>query len=167
MVMSMEENDVMTAGEPVVAAYPMTSYADVMYYLHTIDISQKDKERVANRLKLEVTGVNLSRIFDRLNHLRTLQADWDGRGALPISRKVINNVRQVLAISDDADWKDWMLSPNVNATIMLQSKKRRASISLGGEEYSYYARIDGKDIGENHIDFNPAGFLSLMQNLNS
>ena len=58
-----------------------------------------------------------------------------------------------------------MLSPNVNATIMLQSKKRRASISLGGEEYSYYARIDGKDIGENHIDFNPAGFLSLMQNL--
>ena len=111
--------------------------------------------------------MNLSRIFDRLNHLRTLQADWDGRGALPISRKVINNVRQVLAISDDADWKDWMLSPNVNATIMLQSKKRRASISLGGEEYSYYARIDGKDIGENHIDFNPAGFLSLMQNLDS
>lgn len=162
----MEGHEVMTATEPAAAVYPMTSYADVMYYLHTIDISREDKERIANRLKVEVTGVNLSRIFERLNHLRTLQADRDGRGAMPISRQVINNVRQVLAISDDTDWMDWMISPNVNATIMLQSRKRRASISLGGEEYSYYARIDGKDQGENHVAFNPAAFLSLMRNLN-
>ena len=154
----------MKASEPV-AAYPMTSYADVMHYLHTIDISKDDKEKVLERLTLEVKGKNLSKIFEQLNHLRTLQHDWDGRGALPISRKVINNVKMVLAISDDTDWDNWMVSPNVNATVMLQSNKRRASISLGAEEYSYYARLDGKDIGENHIDFNPAGFLTLMKSL--
>lgn len=161
----MKDKESMTVEEPV-AVYPMTSYADVMYYLHTIDMSKDDKEKVAQRLTLEVTGPNLSGIFEQLNHLRTLQQDWDGRGALPISRKVINNVKMVLAISDDADWDGWMVSPNVNATVMLQSNKRRASISLGAEEYSYYARMEGKDIGENHINFNPAGFLTLMKSLN-
>ena len=161
----MEDNNILKASEPA-AAYPMTSYADVMYYLHTIDISKDDKEKVLERLTLEVKGKNLSKIFEQLNHLRTLQHDWDGRGALPISRKVINNVKMVLAISDDDDWNNWMVSPNVNATVMLQSNKRRASISLGAEEYSYYARLDGKDIGENHIDFNPDGFLTLMKSLN-
>lgn len=161
----MEDIEVLTATEPSVA-YPMTSYTDVMHYLHTIDISSEDKEKVAKRLTLEVTGEHLSEVFEKLNHLRTLQENWDGRGALPISRRVINNVRQVLALSDDVDWKDWTLSPNVNATVMLQSTVRRASISLGVEEYSYYARMNGKDIGENHIDFNPAGLLTLMRNLN-
>lgn len=160
----MEDKNILKASEPA-AAYPMTSYADVMHYLHTIDISKDDKEKLLERLTLEVKGKNLSKIFEQLNHLRTLQQDWDGRGALPISRKVINNMKMVLAISDDADWDNWMVSPNVNATVMLQSNKRRVSISLGAEEYSYYARLDGKDVGENHIDFNPAGFLTLMKSL--
>ena len=161
----MEEKEKYIASEPVVAR-PLTSYADVMYYLHTIDISHEDKEKVAQRLTLEVNGKNLSRAFSQLDHLATLQQNWDGRGALHISRKVINNVKHVLAISDDEDWEDWIVSPGTNSTLYLVSKSHRASVSVGVEEYSYYGRIDGKDVGENHVVYNPAGLLDVMHKLN-
>ncbi len=161
----MEEKKKNIASEPIVAR-SLTSYADVMYYLHTIDISREDKEKVARRLTLEVNGKNLSRTFAQLDHLATLQLDWDGRGALPISRKVINNVKQLLAISDDEDWEDWIVSPGTNSTLYLISKRHRASVSVGVEEFSYYGKIDGKDLGENHVVYHPAGLLAVMHKLN-
>ena len=161
---SMEDSGVWSAQEPV-ASHMNTSYADVMHYLHTIDMSQEDRKKVASRLTLETTGENFLRVYGRLSHLSGLQQDWDGHGALPVSRKVTGNVRQVLAISDDADWKNWALSPGTNATLYLVSKSKRASISLGENEFSYYARKDGKDIGENHLPFSPGLLLSVMQRL--
>lgn len=144
-------------------ARPMTTYADVMYYLHTIRISPEDKRKVANRLNLEVTSKNLSRIFERLDYLSSLQADWDGHGALPIARKVIENLKSVLLISEDDDWKDWVVGAELNATLMLQSQTNRASISLGNDEFSYYALINGKRLSESHVDFSPTRFLNIMR----
>lgn len=154
------------ANEPA-ATYGANTYDTVMYMLHTMPITLEVKKQVAHRLTLEVTGKNLSRTFSQLDHLATLQEDWDGRGALPISRKVINNVKQVLAISDDNDWEDWVVSPGTNSTLYLVSRKNRASVSIGVDEYSYYARVKGKDIGENHVIYDSASLLSVMQKLNS
>ena len=158
----MEEERTFTAQEPMMAR-PMTTYADVMYYLHTIRISPEDKRKVANRLNLEVTGKNLSRIFERLDYLSSLQADWDGYGALPIARKVIENLKNVLLVSDDKDWENWVVGAEPNATLMLQSKTNRVSISLGNDEFSYYALVDGKRFGESHVDFEPNRFLNIMR----
>ena len=160
----MEDNVSTKASEPV-AAYPMTSYMDAMAMIHTMHLSREDKERVGRRLVIETTEANLSNAFETLEHLSTLQYGWDGDGALPISRKVFNNLRNVLFISD-ADWSKWMISPDGNATIMLQSSKRRASISVGAEEFSYYLKVDGKREGESHVDFNATKFLSIMRELN-
>ena len=160
----MEDNITTTVSEPA-ASYPMTSYMDAMAMIHTMHLSREDKERVGRRLVIETTEANLSNAFETLEHLSTLQYGWDGDGALPISRKVFNNLRNVLLISD-ADWSKWMISPDGNATIMLQSSKRRASISVGAEEFSYYLKVDGKREGESHVDFNAMKFLSIMRELN-
>ena len=161
----MEDDVTMKVSEPAVA-YPMTSYVDAMAMIHTMHLSREDKERVGRRLVIETTEANLSNAFETLEHLSTLQYGWDGDGALPISRKVLNNLRNVLLISDDADWSKWMISPDGNATIMLQSSKRRASISVGAEEFSYYLKVDGKREGESHVDFSAPKFLSIMRELN-
>ena len=95
----MEDNVSTKASEPV-AAYPMTSYMDAMAMIHTMHLSREDKERVGRRLVIETTEANLSNAFETLEHLSTLQYGWDGDGALPISRKVLNNLRNVLLISD-------------------------------------------------------------------
>ncbi len=158
------DDDVLMAAEPVVA-YGTNSYADVMYMLHTMPITHEVKEQVARRLVLEVTGKHLSKAFARLDDLAGLQKNWDGEGALPISRRVLNNVKSVLAISEDEDWEGWMIGPDTNATLGLQSKNTDACISIGNEEYSYYADIDGKEYHSNHVKFTPSSLLSLMRRL--
>lgn len=162
IIEDMEENDVMTAQEPTVS-YGTNSYADVMYFLHTMSITPEVKERVGRRLVIEVTGKNLSKAFARLDHLAQLKKDWDGAGALPISRRVLNNIKSVLSISDDEDWKEWMIGPDSNATLGLQSKTTKAAMSIGIDEYSYYARINGKRYGESHVKFTPEAFLETMR----
>lgn len=152
------------ASEPVLA-YPIASYSDVMDYIHSIHLSRKDKEKVAHRLTVEVTQPGLADAYERIDHLSTLQKDWDGEGALPISSKVIKNIKSVLMISDNADWDCWLIAPDTNATLCLESKKTDAVISLGAYEYSYYARINGTRHGESHIEFSPESFLGIMRKL--
>ena len=77
----------------------------------------------------------------------------------------MNNIKQVLLISDDADWKNWMISPDGNATLGLQSKETRALISLGRWEFSYFVKRNGKKYGESHVDFTPEVFLNTMRRI--
>lgn len=94
-----------------------------------------DKKKVANRQMLEVNGSNFSRIFERLDYLASLSNNWDGYGALPVSRKVIGNIKAILLISDDEDWLDWLIGAEPNATIAIQAKTKVASISIGNKEF--------------------------------
>ena len=157
----MEENVSTMAAEPT-GAYTMTSYADVMDYMHSIHISREDKEKVAQRLTAEVTQTALAEAYERIDHLSTLSKNWDGHGALPISYKVLQNIKQVLMISQSSDWEHWMIAPDTNATLSLESETTGAIISLGVYEYSYFAKIDGVRYGESHIEFSPEPFLELM-----
>ena len=159
------ENSVVTmANEPMITR-PMTSYNDVMSYLHRIRITPDVKKSVAHRLMVEVNGAYLSKAFARLDHLSLLQNDWDGYGGRTISYEVIDNLRQVLLISDDEDWKCWMISPAPNGTLGLQSKRHIASISVGEEEYSFYSCKDSKEDWGNHVKFTPERFLETMRQI--
>lgn len=161
----MEDDEVMMASEPAVATYPRTSYQDVMRYLHTIRLSPEDKKLVAHRLTLEVTGKNLSRVYSRLDYLASLEKDWDGEGGLPVSRRVLDNIKRTLLISDDSDWQGWLIGADANATLGLQSKTTKACISIGAKEYSYFARKDGNRFGESHVDFTPEALLNTMREI--
>lgn len=150
--------------EPIAAAETL-SYTEVMNYLHSLHLPHEEKERVAKRLTLEVSQPALAGAYYRLDHLSLLKKNWDGRGALPISQRVIRNLRQVLMISDNTDWENWMISPDVNATLSLFAPKTKASISLGSREFSYYVRKDGERLGESHVIFEPEAFLNVMHQL--
>ena len=160
----MEEKVVTKVSEPAVA-YPVASYSDVMEYIHSNHISREDKEKIVRRLTAETTQPALAEAYDCVDHICTLQKDWDGRGALPISYKVIQNLKSVLIISDNADWEHWAIAPDTNATVALESESTGAVISLGAYEYSYYARIDDVRLGESHVEFTPEPFLELMRKL--
>ena len=152
----------MTANEPA-AAYGTNSYADMMMMLYTMPMTSEVKRHVGQRLIEETTGTYLLEVVERIDHLSKLKKNWDGHGALPISRTVLNNIRNILLISNDDDWRNWMISPDVNATICLFSPRTKASISLGASEYSYYARINDDRHGESHIAYSPQAVLQLMR----
>jgi hypothetical protein len=160
----MEENGVNMAAEPVVT-YPTTSYADVMGYLHRIRLSPKIKESVAKRLLLEVTEPYLAKTFARIDHLSMLKADWDGHNAKKVSYTVLNNLRNVLLISDNNDWEYWMISPEASGALALQSKLHNATISIGDEEFSYYRSSEDGEEGKSHVKFSPELFLEIMRRI--
>ena len=146
-------------------AYRTNSYADVMCMLYTMPITPEVKERVGRRLVKEVSEPALANAFAKIDELSRLEDGWAGDGSYAISRKVLNNLQRVLLISDNEDWVDWMIGPDVNATIGLQSKTNRAMISLGADEYSYYVRKNGKRIGDSHVKFTPDSFLQIMHDI--
>ena len=150
--------------EPVMAR-PMTSYSDVMGYLHRIRISPEVKESVGRRLVVETTEPNLAKAFARLDHLSELKNDWDGYGAEKISYYVLENLREVLLISDNEDWQYWMISPAPNGTLTLQSKQNMSAISIGDKEFSFYSSTDKGEEGDSHQPFKPSSVLNIMRRI--
>ena len=154
----------MIASEPV-ASHPLTSYADVMEYLHSIRISREDKQKVADRISVELKEPALSAAYDRLEHLGQLQNNWDGDGAKKVSYDALRNLRRVLLISDNDDWKFWMISPAPNGSLGLQSKLHTASISVGDSEFSFYSENSEGEDWDDNIKFTPSGFLEIMRRI--
>lgn len=160
----MDNNTTHKVEEPALAR-PMTSYADVMGYLHSIRITPEVKESVGRRLVLEATEPCLANAFARLDHLSQLKENWDGYGAEKISYNVLENLRSVLLISDNDDWKAWVISPAPNGTLALQSKLHTASISVGDKEFSYYSMSNGGEDWEDCVMFTPSSFLNVMRRI--
>ena len=145
--------------------YKGNSYAEIMAYLYSIPITPEVKETVGRRLVKEVTEPALSKAFAQIDEIAKLRNGWAGKGSYAISPAVLKNLKQVLLISDNADWTEWTISPDVNATVGLQSKTSQALMSLGIKEFSYYSDKDGQERGESHIDFSPETFLNVMRQI--
>ncbi len=160
----MSETTPHIVSEPT-STYGTNSYMSVMTFLHSMPMTRNVKEQVAHRLNQELTEPALSKAYDKVEELSHLQEDWDGEGALPISVRVLRNIKDVLLISDNEDWENWMMGPETNATIGLQSKHSRALVSLGANEFSYYVRINGERIAASHMEFSPSVFLKTMRNI--
>ena len=159
------EDDVTTkVSEPAVAS-SMTSYNDVMSYLHNIRIAPEVKASVGRRLIVEVTEPYLSKAFERIDHLSLLKDDWDGYGAKKISLYVLRNLRDVLLISDNEDWENWMISPAPDGTLALQSKCHTSSISVGDKEFSYYSSAGDLEDWADNVTFTPYSFLEIMRKI--
>ena len=141
------------------------TYADVMTYLHGIDMPREVKKSVGKQLLFEAENENKAKALDRLDYLSTLKEDWDGYGAAPVSAVVIENLKNTIKISRDDDWESWMISPETNGALCLQSKRHSASISIGSSEFSYYSFTPESEIGESHIPFTIKQLLNIMRKI--
>ena len=140
---------------------PSPSYDDVMTYLHSVNLSNDVMERVGQRLIVEYGKNNISKAYRRLNDLSKLTEGWDGHGAYRVVPEVVENVKAIIDLSEDDRWADWLIFPSPQGSLMLQSKRNRASISVGADEFSYYALVDGKRMSGDHIVFDASlvGFI--------
>lgn len=160
----MEDNNSNKVKEPI-AAYSTNSYDDVMMMLYTMPITEEVKKHVGLRLVEEATNPVFSAIFSSIEEMSKLKDGWAGEGSYAVSKRVMNNLKSVLLISNDSDWADWVVGPDVNATVGLQSKTSRAYISLGEDEFSYFMRKDGERVGKSHVVFTPKSFLEILNKL--
>ena len=141
------------------------TYADVMSYLYSMPLTPEVKENVGRRLVQEVTEPALAEAFAQIDQMTKLRNGWAGKGSYAVSPTVLKNLKQVLLISDNDDWADWTISPDVNATVGLQSKNGFSLMSLGASEFSYFSDKDGGERGESHVPFTAEAFLDIMRQI--
>jgi len=108
-----------------------------------------------------------SRIKVALDKPSFLKAGWDGLDALPISKGVLHNVSLILMDSNNQDWKNWTIEPNINGTVVLRHSSRLSGISIGSNAFSYYQREGGNITGHDAVDFSAPAVLSVMRSSNS
>lgn len=141
------------------------TYADVMSYLYSMPLTPEVKENIGRRLVQEVTEPALAEAFSQIEQMSKLRKGWAGEGSYAVSPTVLKNLKQVLLISGNDDWTEWVISPDVNATVGLQSKSGQAVMSLGTSEFSYLTDRDGRERGESHVPFTAEAFLSIMRQI--
>lgn len=159
----MEENESMKVSEPV-AAYSPTMFDQVISYLHSSRLPMETKRAVYLQLQAEVADENLGYMKRCLKEFSTLQAGWDGEDAQPVLSDIIAFVGQLLRSCNSLELSDWSLFPNVNGTLLLQRKD--AAISIGKEEFSYFAETKDKAFGHDHQPLSIESVMSTVEMIN-
>ena len=111
-----------------------------------------------------LTGDSL-RLWNRMHELSTLPAGWDGGDALPMQEKTVKNVQRLIKAGVNSDFKDWVLFPDDNGTVLMQSKNGEASISIGNNSYSFVYLKNGELKAGESVRFSPSAVLRTMRNI--
>ncbi len=159
----MEDNEVMMVSEPAVA-YTPTVFDTVIKYLHSSHMPMGTKRAVYLQLQAEVADENLAYMKRRLKEYSKLESGWDGDEAQPVIPQISAFVEQMLRKCDSHELSEWSLFPNVNGTLLLQRKD--AAVSIGVDEFSYYAESKNKTIGRDHQPLSLDSVNSAIEAIN-
>ena len=124
--------------------------------------------RFRNKVNIDVVSLDdeKSRIKVALDKLSYLKSGWDGLDALPVCAEAVSNVLQLLAVSENKDWQDWTIEPNINGTLTLRTRSHTSAISLGSDSFSFFVK-EGKSItGKDNIPFTAEAVVKFMKSLN-
>lgn len=107
------------------------------------------------------------RLWKRTNVLSKLYKGWDGADALPIENKTIANMQNVLKKCSETDFSGWVLFPDDNGTLLLQSQDKNASISLGNNLFSFVCQKGNDIISGENVRFSVTSFLNVIKSINN
>ena len=159
----MEDKEMMRVSEPV-ASYTPTAFDTVISYLHSSHMPMETKRAVYLQLQAEVADENLGYMKHRLKEFAGLQSGWDGEDAQPVLPEIANFMGQLLRSCNSLELTDWSLFPNVNGTFLLQRKN--AAISIGQNEYSYFAEAKDKVMGQDHQPLSIESVMTTIETIN-
>ena len=105
-------------------------------------------------------------ILDKLKTYQGYEKGWDGEQASPLTEKVVSNFSHVLETIDKKLLEGITIFPETNGTLMIDSTRREAGISLGDDKFSYYV-IDGDVVkGENGVPFTVSALTNIIKEIN-
>ena len=136
----------------------------VIKSLHGVD------QVVVPRKKKDTQGPLIDSIqkkqLARLERLAKLKQNWDDEGAFPIEVSVLDNLRSLIMADGAQMLKDWVLFPATNGTIQLKAKKKRAVISIGNNDYSYFFYGNDGEEYANHKQLTTNALMQLIKRIN-
>lgn len=161
----------------VVSAFPETVETH-LYWNLLKDLSENVKIQLFVKLKDSLLSKNekvasaedQAAYFAILDKLKTYQGyakGWDGENAAPLTPKVIANFCSVLEVIDKHLLQGLTIYPETNGTLLIDSTKHEAGISLGDDRFSYYEINNDKVTGENGIPFSVSAITKVIEQINS
>lgn len=105
------------------------------------------------------------RLWNRTEELKSLPNAWDGADGIPMEKKAVKNMQDLLKKGMSVDFKDWVLFPDEAGTLLLQSRDGRASISIGNSSYSYVYEKDGRIEKGDRVRFSPSSVLGVIRRI--
>ena len=160
----MENSGLMTSNYN--STIPISIFNTVFNCLNDNRVTIDTRRAVYHRLQSEIADENLINMKNRLVEFSKLKAGWDGYGeAIPISPKAIKNTEQILTACRPSTLTEWRVFPNVNGTILLELEN--AAISIGDDGFSYWFEADGKDFGEEYVNFSVDNVVTAIKKINS
>lgn len=103
------------------------------------------------------------RLWVRLQELSSLPAFWDGEKAIPIENSTIKNMQKVLCAGKSDDFHGWILFPDDNGTLLLQSSDGHSSISIGNNTFSFVYEKGGKVTAGEDLRFSSKSILKVLR----
>ena len=143
---------------------PPTTVDAVMGYLHSSRLNTDSKRIVFRLLQTEVANENIIKLKKRLQQIESLEQGWDGEEAMPVDRGIAEFTHDFLKRCKPSYLTDWSLFPNVNGTLLFQ--KENAGISIGKEEFSYFAESGNDDIGEDNVPLSTDALTATIKRIN-
>lgn len=136
----------------------------VIKSLHGVDdVTVPRKKKEAQGALMDSTQ---KKQLARLDKLAKLKQNWDDEGAFPIEADVLANLRSLIMADGAQMLKDWVLFPATNGTIQLKAKRKRAVISVGNNDYSYFFHGNDGEEYANHEQLTTNTLIQLIRHIN-
>ena len=105
-------------------------------------------------------------ILKKLNTYKSYPAGWDGEDASPLTSQVVENFNLLLDRIDKRLLKGLTIFPETNGTLLIESTRREAGISLGDKDFSYY-EIEGDTVkGKDDLPFSVEAVIEVISRIN-
>lgn len=117
-------------------------------------------------LKHEITEImdGIASAWLKVDELRCLKENWDGRGAQPISETAIINLLRLMKLCPKLI--KWQVSPGVNGDIFMNYKGENVLsggiVLLPNNKYVYYAEGENEGCRGGEFKFSPKQVKKLM-----
>lgn len=161
-----------------VATYPENVETNIYWNLLS-GVNKTVKVQLLRRLKQDLTTypdttevrneidrASYYELIKKFNTYKEYQEGWDGENAVPLTKKVVDNFNLMLEQLDIKMFQGLTIYPETNGSLLIDSTKREAGISLGEQKFSYYVISDDKVTGENSIPFSVKAISEVISMIN-
>lgn len=105
-------------------------------------------------------------LLQKLEQLKTLPADWNEKGDLPIEPLSYVNAKRAIMSAPDVMLEKWNLFPDVNGTLLLSPKEGNiGGISIGNTDFSYAAYVSNDKQISGKEPFSEESFLMALRQI--
>lgn len=104
-------------------------------------------------------------IYKRFKELKGYKNNWDGEGALSMTKRVAKNFESLYPLLTSEIKKNIDLSLETNGTLSIEFSNGYAGLEIGNDAFTYFFFEDGNLRGKEHLPFNSVKVSNILRRM--